>query len=94
MLAAVQNFIPRLNSKAGLCLTPENWKDAKVTAVSYSLEFLLHKPGQEVLKKIADLSQYLAWSGAIVLNGMSLGANKEGIYLLKSPYDGSKISCP
>ena len=91
MLAAVQNLIPVLNSKAGLCLTPENWKDAKVTTVSYSLEFLLYKPGQEVLKKIADISQYLAWTGAIVLNGMSLGLNKEGIYLLKSPYDGSKI---
>lgn len=91
MLAAVHNFIPLVTSAAGLNLTADNWREAKVTAVSYSLEVLLHKPGQELLRKITDLSTYLGWSGQIILNAMSLVANKEGMYQLKSPYDGSKI---
>lgn len=91
MLTAVQNFLPVLTSEAGLCLTTANWQEAKVTAVSYSLESLLYKPGQDVLKKITDLSHYLVWPEVIVLNAASLVANKEGIYTLKSPYDGSRI---
>lgn len=91
MLAAVQNFLPVLTSEAGLCLTTANWQEAKVTAASFSLERLLYKPGQDVLKKISDLSDYLVWPDFIVLNAASLVANKEGIYTLKSPYDGSRI---
>lgn len=90
MCIAVQNFIPVLTSEAGLCLTAENWREANVTTGSYSLESLLHKPGIELLKKITDLRQYLGWSGSLILNAMSLVANREGIYTLKSPYDGSK----
>lgn len=91
MLTAVQNFIPVVTSEAGLCLTADNWQEAKVTTVSYSLEFLLCKPGLDLLKKISDLPHYLGWTGTIVLNAMSLVANREGIYTIKSPYDGSKI---
>lgn len=91
MLTAVQNFIPVMSSEAGLCLTAENWQEAKVTALSYSLEVLLQKPGFEVLKKITNISVYLGWSKTLVLNAMTLTANREGIYHLKSPYDGSKM---
>ncbi|CAM2780578.1 queuine tRNA-ribosyltransferase [Legionella steigerwaltii] len=91
MLTAVQNFIPVLTSEAGLCLTTANWQEAEITAASYSLERLLYKPGQDGLKKITNLSHYLVWPGVLVLNAVSLVVNKEGIYTLKSPYDGSKI---
>lgn len=91
MLTAVQNFIPVLTSEAGACLTTANWHEAKVMAASYSLESLLYKPGQDALKKISDISHYLVWPGVIVLNAASLVANKEGIFTLKSPYDGSRI---
>ncbi|MCW8418025.1 queuine tRNA-ribosyltransferase family protein [Fluoribacter dumoffii] len=91
MLTPVQNFIPVLTSEAGLCLTTANWQEAKVTAASYSLEQLLYKPGQELLKSIDDLSHYLVCPGITVLNALSLRPNKEGVYVLKSPYDGSII---
>ena len=91
MLAAVQNFIPVVTTEAGLCLTAENWKEAKVNAVSYSIESLLHKPGIALLKSLPDLAHYLGWSGSIILNASMLVANKEGIYTLRSPYDGSKL---
>lgn len=91
MFAVAQNFIPSLNSEAGLCLTKENWQEVNVTTASYSLEQLLYKPGQDILKKITDIRHYLAWSGAIVFNAISLTANREGFFVLKSPYDGSKI---
>lgn len=91
MLAAVQNFIPVLTSEAGLCLTTANWQEAKVTAASYSLERLLYKPGQDVLQKISDLAHYLACPGMLVINAATLVANKEKVYVLKSPYDGARI---
>lgn len=91
MLAAVQNFIPVLNSEAGLCLTQENWQEVKISAASYSLEQLLYKPGRDVLEKISDLADYLVCPGMIVINAMSLIMNKDKIYILKSPYDGGKV---
>lgn len=91
MLIEAQSYIPILTSKAGSCLTPKNWQEVKVTAASYSLECLLHKPGYDVLRNIKVLSEYLAWPGGIILNAMSLVTNKEGVYVLKSPYDGSKV---
>ena len=91
MLAAIQNFIPVLTSEAGLCLTMANWHEVKITAASYSLEQLLYKPGQDVLEKISDLALYLACPGTVVINAMSLIANKEKVYVLKSTYDGSRI---
>jgi queuine tRNA-ribosyltransferase len=63
----------------------------EITTISCTLEHLLSKPGPEILKKITDLRHYLSWPGDIVLNAMTLLANREGIYVLKSPYDGSKI---
>ncbi|KTD41980.1 tRNA-guanine transglycosylase [Legionella parisiensis] len=91
MLAAIQNVIPVLTSEAGLCLTTANWHEVKITAASYSLEHLLYKPGQDVLEKISDLARYLGCLGKVVLNAMSLVANREKVYVLKSPYDGSKV---
>lgn len=91
MFAVTQNFIPILTSEAGLCLTAKNWQEVNVSVASYSLESLLYKPGMDVLKKITDIGRYLAWPGYIIFNGMSLVVNKEGLFVLKSPYDGSKI---
>jgi queuine tRNA-ribosyltransferase len=90
MLATTQNYIPVGTTEAGLCLTAENWREAKVSTLSFSLEFLLYKPGIALLKKIPSLSKYLGWPGVIILNASSLKANREGTYLLKSPFDGSK----
>lgn len=50
MLAATQNYIPVGTSEAGLCLTAENWQETKVNTLSFSLEFLLYKPGIALLK--------------------------------------------
>lgn len=92
MLAAVHNFIPVFTSEAGLCLSADNWQEAKITTASYSLESLLYKPGYTMLKKIPDLGHYLAWPGKMmVLNAMMLISHKAEGYLLHSPYDGSKI---
>lgn len=84
-------FIPVGNSESGLSLTTKNWQDAKVGCLSYSLENLLHKPGLSFLQELSDLPAYLGWSGSWVLNAASLVANREGMYTLKSPYDGAKL---
>ena len=86
-----QNFIPILSSEAGLCLTVANWREVGVNTAAYYLDSLLLKPGYFLLQKIHDLKAYLGWSGSLVLNAKRFLANKEGIYTLTSPYDGSKI---
>lgn len=92
MVNAGQNFIPVLTSEAGLCLTAENWQEAGVRTASCSLESLLYKPGLELLIKINKLGKYLGWQGNIILNTMTLKVNREGIFVLKSPYDGSRVT--
>lgn len=91
MLKAVQNFIPILTSEAGSCLTAANWQEVNITSIAVYLDSLLVKPGYALLKQISDLSHYIGWSGTIILNAAKLLANKEGIFTLTSPYDGSKL---
>lgn len=91
MSNAAQNFVPVLTSEAGSCLTGANWQEVQVNTVSYYLDSLLLKPGAALLKQITDLASYVAWNGTIVLNASKLRANKEGIFSLTSPFDGSKL---
>lgn len=91
MLNTNQNFVPILNTEAGLCLTAANWQEINTKTVSYYLDLLLLKPGYQLLKKITDLGKYLGWSNNLVINASRLIANKEGIVTLVSPYDGSKF---
>lgn len=85
------NFVPVLTSEAGFCLTNANWQEVQVGAVSYYLDSLLIKPGVALLKQITNLASYVAWNGTIVLNASRLRANKEGVFALTSPFDGSKL---
>lgn len=91
MIQKARNFIPVLSSEAGACLTGANWLEAESNSAAYYLDSLLLKPGFDLLKKIPDLAAYLGWSGTLILNAANLKANKEGIFTLVSPYDGSKI---
>lgn len=91
MLDVMQNFIPRATSEAGLCLTPANWQEAGISSITYYLDSLLIKPGYDLLKQIPRLAQYTGWPGTLILNAAMLKANREGIFTLISPYDGSKL---
>jgi queuine tRNA-ribosyltransferase len=91
MTQKLHNFIPVLSSEAGTCLTGANWREAESYSAAYYLDSLLLKPGFDLLKKIPDLASYLGWSGTLILNASNLRANKEGVFTLISPYDGSKI---
>src|ERR1700733_3126340 len=91
MLDRVQKYIPIITSEAGLCLSVANWQEVKIKTISFHLDSLLLKPGYELLKKIPDLAQYMGWSGAMILNATKCVANKAGIIILTSPYNGSKL---
>lgn len=82
---------PLLNTEAGLCLTAANWQDAGIDWLVYELHELLHKPGILLLEKLSSLASYLGWGGKIILNASHLKANREGLYKIKSPYDGSTL---
>ncbi|HHL3493289.1 TPA: queuine tRNA-ribosyltransferase [Legionella pneumophila] len=91
MLNTNQNFVPVLNTEAGLCLTAANWQEIKITTASCYLDLLLLKPGYSLLNKVTDFAKYLGWPGHLVINASRLVSDKNGMVILISPYDGSRI---
>ncbi|MCL5273040.1 MAG: queuine tRNA-ribosyltransferase family protein [Gammaproteobacteria bacterium] len=91
MAGTTQNYVPVLTSEAGSCLTSVEWQEVGVSAASYYLDTLLLKPGADLLNCIESLSSYVGWNGTTILNASRLLANRDGIFILTSPYDGSKI---
>ncbi len=84
-------LIPVFSTPAGRCLTVDNWKDAGVKAACYYLSELLLKPSYALLSTLPDLGAYTAWRDTMVLNASLPNVNKEGIYTLRSHYDGSHV---
>lgn len=84
------HYIPVLTSDAGACLTWANWEEIGVETVSYYLAALLMKPGLSRLNSLSDLRSYCGWQGKLVLNA-SLPVQSEGVYAVRSHYDGSVI---
>lgn len=83
-------YLPVLSSEAGSCLTIENWLEIGVKSVVFYLDELLLKPGIELLNQLDDLASFVGWKGTLILNASRLVANKNGQFVLKSPYDGSQ----
>ncbi|WP_019218200.1 tRNA-guanine transglycosylase [Legionella tunisiensis] len=86
----MSGLTPVLTTEAGNCLTVANWQEVGIKAGVYYLDALLMKPGIAYLKKFAPLSNYTGWQGITVLNA-SLSTAKNGVYSLRSCYDGSRI---
>lgn len=84
-------IIPYMSSVAGSCLSLANLEEAGINTVAYHLTDLLVKPGYAVLKNLRALQDYCSWQGQVVLNCLLPKPNKEGIYTIRSPYDGSLI---
>lgn len=83
-------FVPVLTCESGTCLTSDNWAEVGIDTVSYHLQALLMKPGFASLSELVDLAYYVGWKKNIVLNASSLHPNKEGDYIIRSQYDGSR----
>ena len=82
-------FIPLLTTPAGSCLTMANWQQAGVKTLSLRLEQLLMKPGLSVLQACKDLRSWCGWQGNLVLNALFSLPEQEGIFSIRSQYDGS-----
>ena len=87
------DIIPVLTTPSGSCLTAKNWQETGVTRVSYELSALLLKPGLDYLKTLFSMADYYPWEGEWVLNASTLKANSEGIFVLRSPFDGARVTC-
>ena len=83
-------FVPILTSDAGRSLTVANWEEVDVKIAAYDLTSLLMKPGMELLSSLPDLKTYTGWHGTLVLNASMSVMDKEGGYMLRSEYDGSR----
>ncbi|MGQ3888970.1 hypothetical protein ACQUW5_08060 [Legionella sp. CNM-1927-20] len=88
---ALSQYIPLLSSHAGSCLTFENWQNTGIRTIAYQVDELLVKPGLPVLKKLTHLRNYISWPGEIVLNALLSPTNAEGIYQIRSAYDGQLV---
>lgn len=86
-------FIPVLSTPSGRSLTVDNWQEIGINAICYYLDDLLIKPGLAILNSIDNLKHYLGWPSAtkLILNATLLAEKEKNIYLIRSPYDGSKI---
>ena len=87
----LMKFIPVFTTEAGSCLTLANWQEIEVDSLSYSLDALLMKPGLPFLENLNDLRSYVGWQGTLVLNASLAAENSEGVYSLRSRYDGSLL---
>ena len=84
-------MIPILTTPAGACLTAKNWDEVGVKTGSYHLASLLLKPGYDFMTSLPDLSAYTGWQKTVVLNASLPKPDGEGVYKLRSPYDGSYV---
>ena len=84
-------FVPVLTSLAGSCLTAANWQEAGVHRASFHLAALLMKPGYDLLKTLPNLAAYVAWDESLVLNASLPKIGSDGIYTLRSSYDGGRL---
>ncbi|KTD18461.1 hypothetical protein [Legionella jordanis] len=87
-------YLPILTTEAGNCLTMANWQEIGIHDAAYQLSSLLLKPGIQLLQNVEALRDYTGWQGAIILDARFEKANREGLYSIRSPYDGNilKIS--
>ncbi|MDP3704890.1 MAG: queuine tRNA-ribosyltransferase [Legionellaceae bacterium] len=84
------DFIPKLSTQAGACLTVENWEQVGVDMASFALSALLMKPGMELLKTLPNLAAYVGWQKTLVLNASLSLKSMDDVYVLRSSYDGSR----
>jgi len=84
-------LVPRIDTSAGSCLTVDNWLDAGIKAVSFSLFSLLFKPGLNILQKLSSIHDFIGWPGVVIMDARFPVQSQDGVYLLRSPYDGSKL---
>ena len=82
-------LVPVLTTPAGNTLTAFNGQEAGIKVASFYLDALLMKPGFEMLSHLSNLATYVGWDGQIVLNASSLTLGVDGLYTLRSHYDGS-----
>ena len=83
-------FVPVLTCESGTCLTGDNWEEVGIDTASYHLQALLMKPGFTSLCESEDLAEFVGWKKNSVLNASSLNPNKEGDYIVRSHYDGTR----
>lgn len=84
-------FIPVLTSAAGSCLTMANWQQTGITTGVFHLDALLMKPGITALMALSELGTYYNWPGKVVLNARLAEPNGQGMYCVRSTYDGELI---
>jgi queuine tRNA-ribosyltransferase len=85
-------LIPILTTPAGSSLTAQNWQEIGIQRVCCYLAALLVKPGIEHLRTLSDWSRYSGWGEVWVLNASMPVPAKAGIYTLRSPYDGTRVT--
>lgn len=85
-------YIPVLTSDAGMSMTVANWQETGVEIAAYALSSLLMKPGFDVLMTLPDLASWVGWKGRLVLDATLSQQDVNGLYTVKSIYDGHRTS--
>jgi queuine tRNA-ribosyltransferase len=83
-------MMPVLTTQAGACMTAASWQEAGIHSASFYLAALLMKPGYDFLMTLPDLATYVGWQEGLVLNASLPAMNTNGLYALRSHYDGHR----
>jgi len=91
MATQISSFVPNISTPAGSTLTFANWEAAGVRSIAICLAELIMKPGLSYLMHLGSIRKYYRWEHEIILNASRLVSNQEGIFQIRSSYDGSLI---
>ena len=80
-----------LSASHGLTSTSQEFQNISIDYLSVKLEDLLVKPGKSVLSQLNKLSDHLGWHNKVVLDARFSKVDKEGMCVIKSRFDGSRI---
>lgn len=88
----MKNFLPIINSASGFTLTTKNWEDVGIESISCNFLQLLFKPGLTYFKNNPDIKDFFDWHKTLLLDISDLHLSNPEAYVLKSPFDGSKLN--
>ncbi|HVT62347.1 MAG TPA: hypothetical protein VHD33_02520 [Legionellaceae bacterium] len=86
------HLVPTITTPAGACLTRANWHELNINTVACALDYLLMKPGLHYLETLAHIDHYLGDIGDCILDASMLVLNEQKQFIIRSVYDGSRIS--
>lgn len=84
-------YVPHVTTSVGSCLTQDNWHDLGIHVGLCDFANIVIKPGIDFWKQGVSLKSYLGWDRILVLDASQMRLNDHSQFVLRSPFDGTRI---